>query len=157
VASFDNSVMERHHWAIKALQSLTVREVAASVGFAIVGFALVGTVTALWPNPWFVRMTPAAGFEMALLAAQCLLGGLYLGVRAPACGLASAGSGGVLGVLGVACPICNKILLAVFGSGLLLTYFEPVRLYVGLLGAVVLLLALYRKLTARALMALAVA
>lgn len=118
--------------------------------FAILGFAVVGTVTALWPNPYFVRMTPAAGFEMALLAAQCLLGGLYLGIRAPSCGLKSAGSGGILGFLGVACPICNKILLAIFGSGLLLTYFEPIRLYVGLLGTAVLLFALYRKLGTRA-------
>jgi len=146
--------MDHHRLAIKTLQALTVRELAASVGFAVVGFMLVGTVTALWSNPWFVRMTPAAGFEVALLAAQCLLGGLYLGIRAPSCGVKSAGSGSVLGMLGVACPICNKVLLAIFGSGLLLTYFEPIRLYVGLLGTGILLFALYRKLAARATTAL---
>ena len=139
---------------IKTLQTLTVRELAASAVFAAAGFFLVGTVTALWANPWFVRMTPAAGFEAALLAVQCLLGGLYLGIRAPSCAVKSAGSGSILGVLGVACPICNKVLLAIFGSGLLLTYFEPVRLYVGLLGTGILLFALYRKLTIRAMAAL---
>lgn len=143
--------MEDHYPAIRVVQALTARELAASVGFAVVGFAVIGTVTALWPNPWFVRMTPTAGFEVALLVAQALLGGLYLGIRAPSCGIKSAGSGGLLGFLGVACPICNKILLAIFGSGLLLTYFEPIRLYVGLLGTGILLFALHRKLSARAM------
>lgn len=141
--------MERHHWLVGVVQELALRELVASLALAVVGFVLVGTVTALWPNPWFVRMTPAAGFEVALLAAQCLLGGLYLGTRAPSCGIKSAGSGSVLGFLGVACPVCNKVLLAIFGSGLLLTYFEPIRLYVGLLGTGILLFALYRKLGAR--------
>jgi hypothetical protein len=155
MASFHNSaVMERYHSLVREVQALTARELAASAGFAMVGFLLVGTVTALWPNPWFVRMTPAAGFEVSLLAAQCLLGGLYLGIRASSCGVKSAGSGSVLGFLGVACPICNKVLLAIFGSGLLLTYFEPIRLYVGLLGTGILLFALYRKLGARATVAL---
>lgn len=148
--------MQNYHWAIKTLQALTMRELAASAGFAVAGFVLVGTVTALWPNPWFVRMMPAAGFEMALLGVQCLLGGLYLGIRAPSCSVKSAGSGSILGVLGIACPICNKILLAIFGSGLLLTYFEPIRLYVGLIGAGILLFALYRKLSIRAAMTLLV-
>jgi hypothetical protein len=140
--------MQRHYWLV-VFQELALRELIASLGFAVVGFVLVGTVTALWPNPWFVRMTPAAGFEVALLAAQCLLGGLYLGIRAPSCGIKSAGSGSVLGFLGVACPVCNKVLLAIFGSGLLLTYFEPIRLYVGLVGTGILLFALYRKVGAR--------
>lgn len=140
--------MQRHYWLV-VFQELALRELIASLGLAVVGFVLVGTVTALWPNPWFVRMTPAAGFEVALLAAQCLLGGLYLGIRASSCAIKSAGSGSVLGFLGVACPVCNKVLLAIFGSGLLLTYFEPIRLYVGLVGTGILLFALYRKLGAR--------
>lgn len=150
--------VEGHVWRFEKCQAGAVvhlKERMQHVGPARrLGFMLVGTVTALWSNPWFVRMTPAAGFEVALLAAQCLLGGLYLGIRAPSCGVKSAGSGSVLGMLGVACPICNKVLLAIFGSGLLLTYFEPIRLYVGLLGTGILLFALYRKLAARATTAL---
>jgi len=143
--------MMRQSWPVRVGQALTLREVAASVCFAAIGFVLVGTVTALWSNPWFVRMTPAAGFEVALLAAQSLLGGLYFGIRAPSCGIKSASSGGILGFLGVACPVCNKVLLAIFGTGFLLTYFEPIRLYVGLIGTGILVFALCRKLGARAM------
>lgn len=52
-----------------------------------------------------------------------------------------AGVGGVLGFLGVACPVCNKILLLLFGGELLLTYFEPVRLYVAAAGTAILAVA----------------
>lgn len=137
-------------YIVGALRSLSVREIAYSAIAGVVTFALVGTLTALWNNPFFVRMTPAAGFELALLTVQSLLGGLYLGVRTSACAIKTAGSGGILGFLGVACPVCNKILVAIFGSGLLLTYFEPVRLYVGLVGTVALWFALDRKLRVRA-------
>lgn len=133
-----------------AFRGLGAREVVLSLVFAVVGFVAIGTLTALWQNTLFTRMTPTAGYEYALLAAQSLLGGLYFGVRTPACALKTAGSGGILGFLGVACPVCNKLLLAVFGSGLLLSYFEPVRLYVGLLGTVILFWAVSRKLVLRA-------
>jgi hypothetical protein len=71
-------------------------------------------------------------------------------VRTPICAAKAAGSGGILGFLGVACPVCNKLLLAIFGSGVLLSYFEPIRLYVGLLGVAALAWAVWRKLIVRA-------
>ncbi len=43
-----------------------------------------------------------------------------------------------MGFVGVACPVCNKILLLLFGGELLLTYFEPVRIYVAATGVLVL-------------------
>lgn len=121
------------------------RDVLLSGVIGASAFAFLGTVTALWPNPFFIRMTPAAGFETAILAAQSLLTGLYLGVRRPACSPGWAGAGGVLGVLGVACPVCNKVLLLTFGAGLLLEYFEPVRIYVGLAGLAMIAYASWRK------------
>jgi hypothetical protein len=57
--------------------------------------------------------------------------------------------GGVIGFLGVACPVCNKVLLLLFGGELLLTYFEPVRLYVAAAGAAILALAVVFKLRRR--------
>jgi len=41
----------------------------------------------------------------------------------------------------VACPVCNKILLFLFGADALMTYLEPVRLYVAAAGIAVTLLA----------------
>ncbi|EKV28886.1 integral membrane protein [Caenispirillum salinarum AK4] len=100
-------------------------------------FAVLGTVTAVWPNPLFARMTPTQGFEVWLLAVQAVLIGVYVAIRRPRCRVRGAGIGGVLGFLGIACPTCNKILLLVFGSDLLLAYFEPYRLHLAVVGATV--------------------
>src|SRR3546814_18274543 len=111
---------------------------------AAASFAGLGTVSALWDNPLFIRMTPAGGWEVGLLAALSLLLGAYVGIRRPACSVKAAGAGSVLGFLGIACPVCNKVLLLLFGGELLLTYFEPVRVYVAAVGVLTVLAALLR-------------
>ena len=116
---------------------------------ALASFASLGTVSALWPNPIFMRMTPAGGWEIVLLGALSLLGGLYVAIRRPACADRTAGAGGVIGFLGVACPTCNKLLMLLFGGELLLTYFEPVRLYLAGAGALVLALVVIWELRRR--------
>lgn len=105
---------------------------------AVLAFVALGTVSALWTNPFFMRMTPAGGWEIGLLGALALLSGVYVAMRRPACADRTAGVGGVLGFLGVACPVCNKILLLLFGGELLLTYFEPIRIYVAAAGTAIL-------------------
>ncbi len=114
---------------------------AKGAAVALLAFGGLGTVSALWNNPLFMRMTPVGGWEIALLGALSMLLGLYVAIRRPACADATAGVGGVLGFLGVACPVCNKILLLLFGGELLLTYFEPVRLYVAAAGTAILAVA----------------
>ena len=113
---------------------------------SIVSFALLGTVAALWDNPFFVRMTPAGGWEIALLALLSALGGAYVAVRRSACGTRRAGAGGVIGFLGIACPVCNKVLLVLFGGELLMTYFEPIRIHLAAGGSVLLVLAILAEL-----------
>lgn len=124
----------------------TAREIVSSVAIAVGAFVVLGSAAALWDNPVFTRMTPTSGFEVGMLVAQAALAGLYLGTRQPVCATRSAGAGGVLGFLGIACPVCNKLLVLAFGSALLLEYFEPLRLYVGLAGTALLAYALYVKL-----------
>jgi hypothetical protein len=68
-----------------------------------------------------------------------------LTIRRRACSAKLAGSGGVLGFLGIACPVCNKVLLLLFGGELLLTYYEPIRIYVAALGVAVAALAVGRE------------
>ena len=108
---------------------------------ALLAFVTLGTVSALWNNPLFMRMTAVGGWEITLLGALSMLLGLYVAVRRPACADRTAGAGGVLGFLGIACPVCNKILLLLFGGELLLAYFEPIRLYVAAAGAATLAVA----------------
>ena len=109
-------------------------------------FVLFGTVTALWQNPFFTRMTPVSGYEYWLLTAESLFIGAYMAIKRSKHAGTCSTVGGVLGFLGIACPVCNKLLLLLFGSTLLLTYFEPIRLYVGILGIVLLAVAVQRKL-----------
>ncbi len=108
--------------------------VLAGLAVALPSFAALGTMAALWENPIFIRMTPAGDLEIVLLGALSLLLGVYVGIRRPLCSVKTVTTGSVLGFIGVACPVCNKVLLLLFGGELLLTYFEPVRIYVAALG-----------------------
>ena len=101
---------------------------------AVLTFAGLGTVSAIWENPLFIRMTPAGNWEITALLLLSVLIGVFIAIRRPACSGKTAGAGGVLGFVGIACPVCNKILLLLFGGDLLLTYFEPMRLYVAAIG-----------------------
>lgn len=114
---------------------MMAKPVARGILFAMGSFLVLGTVAALWPNQLFMRMTPTSGFELTLLAAQSILFGVYLAIPMPACATKLVSIGGVASFLGVACPICNKILLFVFGAQVLLTYLEPVRFYLAAAGA----------------------
>lgn len=109
-------------------------------------FVVLGTVAALWSNPLFMRMTPTGGFEIGLLLLQSVLAGVYVGLPRSPCGKRTAGAGAIIGFLGIACPVCNKLLVLLIGSALLLEYFEPVRLYVALGGATLLAAAVWLKL-----------
>lgn len=129
--------------------SVPVKDVARGVAVAAAMFAGLGTVAALWENPLFTRMTPTGGFEIALLLLLSALAGLYVGLPQTECGKWTAGTGGVIGFLGIACPVCNKILMLLFGSALLLEYYEPVRLYLALGGVALLAVAIGLKLTRR--------
>lgn len=112
---------------------------------AAASFLALGTVTALWENPFFLRMTPASSLEISLLAALSLIVGVYVAIRRPHCSVKTISVGGVAGFLGIACPVCNKILLFALGADLLLTYFEPVRIYVAAAGVAIAGLALIRE------------
>ncbi len=121
------------------------RRLLAGAVMAVASFAVLGTVAVLWENPFFIRMTPVGGWEVSLLTLLSFLGGLYVVIRRPFCSNGTVGVGGVLGFLGVACPVCNKILLLAFGSELLLTYFEPIRIYVAALGVLIAAWAVFHE------------
>ncbi len=124
---------------------LNLSRILKGLGVAVASFVGLGTVAALWENPLFIRMTPTGDFEIVLLAALSILLGVYAAVRRPFCSIKAAGAGGVLGFLGVACPVCNQILLLLFGGELLLTYYEPARIYLATAGVLVVAVVLARE------------
>jgi hypothetical protein len=104
---------------------------------AVGAFVVLGTVAALWENPFFIRMTPTSGYETGLLAMQALLLGVYTVIPVQACATKIASAGGIANFVGIACPICNKLLMIVFGANALLTYLEPMRIYLAAGGVLI--------------------
>ena len=131
---------------MRVIPSVTANGPARGAATAAAMFVLLGTVAALWSNPFFTRMTPAGALEVALLLLQSLLAGVFVGLPRSPCGKRTAGAGAIIGFLGIACPVCNKLLVLLIGSALLLEYFEPIRLYVALGGALLLAAAVWLKL-----------
>lgn len=137
------------HFPSPVLPGAPLKRIAKGFLVASMTFVALGTVSALWDNPIFIRMTPAGAWEIAALLLLSLLAGLFVAIRRPSCSVRSAGAGGVIGFLGVACPTCNKVLMLLFGGELLLAYFEPIRLYVAAAGVLVLAVATGRELMLR--------
>jgi len=131
--------------AIRGHGNAIIKGIAVGAG----SFAVLGTVSALWNNPLFIRMTPAGPWEITALLLLSLLAGLFVAIRRPACPVQSAGAGGIVGFLGIACPTCNKVLMLLFGGELLLAYFDPIRPYVAALGVLVLAAATGREVVLR--------
>ena len=51
----------------------------------------------------------------------------------------------MLGFHGIACPVCNKLLVLLLGAPFLMSYYEPVRLYVAAAGVLLLTTAVARE------------
>ena len=130
---------------MKLLKQLSLKEWLNTLIIASAAFLLLGTITALWNNSFFIRMTEVNGWDYIILSFESLMIGLFFGIRAPHCATKKAGIGGVLGFVGFGCSICNKILLLLFGSSFLLSYFEPVRHYVGALGILLFFSSLFQR------------
>lgn len=99
-------------------------------------FVLFGAVTGLLPNPVYVRMVSRTPADYLFLVATAAFAGAFVYQRSLAAepiGDRLAAGGLVGGFLAFGCPICNAVLLALFSSSALMTYFDPLR---PLLGAV---------------------
>ena len=130
---------------MKRLKEVRLKLWLISLIIATIVFVMMGTLTAPWHNPYFIRMTPVTGWDYLILSLESMLIGLFFGIPTPRCASKKAGIVCVFGFLGFGCSICNKLLLLLFGSSFLLTYFEPIRYYVGATGILIFSFALYQK------------
>ena len=132
---------------MQRLIEISYREWFISLSITVATFLLFDTVTALWSNPFFIRMTEVSDLDYVIISFETILIGLFFGIRAPKCAVKKTGFGGIFGFLGFGCSLCNKLLLLLFGSSFLLTYFEPIRYYVGVTGILIFSFALFQKLS----------
>jgi peptidoglycan/LPS O-acetylase OafA/YrhL len=112
---------------------------------ALALFVVVGSVSAVWANPFFTRMTPVGTWELAATAMLAALAGVTSAFWVSRCRMRAPGSGGIVGFLGIACPICNKVLMLIFGGPALLAWFDPVRPVLTVFGILVMGYAAFRS------------
>ncbi|WP_210880332.1 hypothetical protein [Roseovarius autotrophicus] len=110
----------------------------------MLAFIALGTASAVWINPFFVRMTPVGAWELPALALLAVLTGVFVALP-NACGFRRATAGGTAGFLGIACPTCNKFLMLIFGGEALMLWFDPMRPYITVGGIAVLAFAIWRR------------
>src|SRR5262245_47968438 len=127
---------------------LPVRFWVLAVPPTVLAGLVVGIPTAVVPSPLFTRMTPVRpldyGFWFVSSVLLGMLGATYLVRRRDDAGGAEnqAVGGGILSVLAVGCPICNKLVVLALGVSGALTYFAPIQPLLGLASVALLAHAL---------------
>ena len=113
--------------------------IAKGLGVSVGAFVLFGAVTGLVPNPVYVRMVPRTALDYLFLVLTAGFLGVYSVQRVPE---ETGSDDGVVtlstvaGFLAFGCPICNAVLLALFSSSALMTYFDPLRPLIGAVSVV---------------------
>lgn len=121
------------------LFSFPHHRVLRSVSVSIATFVLLGTVTGLLPNPIYVRMVARTPADYLFLISTAVFAGAFVYQRSLAeepIGDRFAAGGIVGGFLAFGCPICNAVLLALFSTSALVTYFDPLRPILGVASVV---------------------
>ncbi|HLD41979.1 MAG TPA: hypothetical protein VJB06_03005 [archaeon] len=118
--------------------------------FAIVVFLIFGILTAVIPNPIFIRQIPVNIFDFVFLFSTSVLIGAYISLSIPDKKLEGQTTYGIFagtlgGILAFGCPICNALLVSLFGASALLTYFDPLRPILGTVSVIILSLMVYWK------------
>jgi hypothetical protein len=134
------------------LHIYTVKAWAVTVVASVLGLLVIGLPTAIYQNPFFVRMTPVRSQDYVIWILASVLTGLIVGSYFVARSTSGDGkilSGGVLSVLAVGCPTCNKFVVLLMGTTGALNFFAPLQIYIGI--ASVLLLGWTLILRAKAL------
>lgn len=137
-----------------ALRLWEPRQWLAAAASAAATAVVVGVPTAVVPNAFFGREVPVQWWNYPALALTALLSGLVLGTYLrPGPPAASGGRlgmiGGVLSFFAVGCPVCNKIVLLLLGTGGALSYWAPLQPLLALAAVALLAEAALRRLNAQ--------
>jgi hypothetical protein len=115
---------------------------------------LIGIPTVLIPNQLFSRMTPTAWQDYVIWLMTALLVGpvMALATFYPAMPRQTLQTGGVrawvgvmLSFFSVGCPICNKIVVLLLGLTGAMTFFNPLRPFLGIASILLLAITLWLR------------
>jgi hypothetical protein len=132
--------MRRILFELRADRRLATTAVVATLVAAV----LLAIPTVVIPNPFFQRMVPLEGWEVALwLAATPLIGLAFALSRRSVCAAPGRTAvGGILAVFAVGCPTCNALVIAAIGASGAMTYFAPLQPALGIAALAVLVATL---------------
>lgn len=129
-----------------------------SVLYAAGAALLIGIPTVLIPNQFFVRMTPTSSQDYVIWSLSILLIGpvLALATLYPVAsqkpqgtnertGSIRAFAGTILSFLSVGCPVCNKLVVLLLGFSGAMTFFNPLRPFLGITSIVLLSVTLFLR------------
>lgn len=124
--------------------------------FTLGAAMLIGIPTVLMPTPLFHRMTPTSPLDYLIWVLSAALLGPLLALavlfpppddaRAPqhSGGLRALASG-ILSFLSVGCPVCNQVVVFLLGAGGAMTFFNPLRPFLGAAAIVILAITLFLR------------
>lgn len=124
------------------------------VGF-VLAFLIIGEVGQTLPPTDLGRVYPVEWWNWVTLLISAALIGLIVGTFAAPGGpraIAGAGSGagGVVAAMAMACPVCSPLALPLLGTGGLLAFLTPDRMWLALASVVLLVATLLLRLRAGA-------
>ena len=107
------------------------KALASSAAMGLAVLLLVGIPSGVIPNPYFVRPLDARPTDyvfLAVITALAVALGATYGVPKN-CSIqdSKALGSGLLLFIGIGCPVCNKVVIALAGASGALTYFEPIQ------------------------------
>lgn len=119
---------------------------------AVLTAVLIGVPTGIIETPWYHRMTPVLWWNYPVWAVTAVLSGLVWAtyVRTPDSSAAPSRfnlGGGLVSLLAVGCPVCNKVVVLAVGVSGALSVWAPLQPVLAVLSLVLLVWALRRRLT----------
>ncbi len=119
----------------------------------VLTYIVIAIPTAVIANPVFGREIGVTTWSVPVLVITSILSGILFATYLRTDNYLSEersiniGSlGGLLSFLAVGCPVCNKIALIALGTSGAISYFAPIQPYLGLIGIILLLFAVQKRL-----------
>lgn len=119
----------------------------------VVTALVIGAPTAIVDTPFFTRMTPVLWWNYPIWVTSAVLTGLILATyvapgktAAQPTGGKRTVAGGLLSLLAVGCPVCNKLVVLALGVSGAFSYFAPIQPLLAVASVALLGYALRRRL-----------